>query len=75
MGEDGIIARHGGYRGLKSFQIAQLIYDLTVLFCNRYVPKTSRTHDQMVQAAAFEKEGGFTEQLYRARVRRRAHNK
>ena len=51
MGEDGIIARHGGYRSLKSFQIAQLIYDLTVLFCNRYVEKRSRTHDQMVQAA------------------------
>ncbi len=51
MGKDGIIARHGGYRGLKSFQIAQLIYDLTVLFCNRYIEKRSRTHDQMVQVA------------------------
>ena len=42
---------HGGYRKLKSFQIAQLIYDVTVLFCNRYIDKRSRTHDQMVQAA------------------------
>lgn len=51
MGDEPIIAKHGGYHNLKSFQIAQLVYDLTVLFCTRYVPKTSRTHDQMVQAA------------------------
>jgi len=42
---------HGGYRKLKTFQIAQLIYDVTVRFCNRYINKRSRTHDQMVQAA------------------------
>src|SRR5262245_63580973 len=42
---------HGGYRKLKSFQVAQLIYDVTVRFCDRYINKRSRTHDQMVQAA------------------------
>jgi four helix bundle suffix protein len=42
---------HGNYRKLKSFQIAQLVYDVTVRFCNRYIEKRSRTHDQMVQAA------------------------
>lgn len=42
---------HGGYRSLLSFQIAQLIFDITVRFCNRFIPKGSRTHDQMVQAA------------------------
>lgn len=41
----------GGYRKLRSFQIATLIYDGTVLFCDRWISKTSRTHDQMVQAA------------------------
>lgn len=46
-----LITKHGGYRNLKSFQMAQLIYDLTVLFCDRYIDKRSRTHDQMVQAA------------------------
>ncbi|HIJ65072.1 MAG TPA: four helix bundle protein [Candidatus Hydrogenedentes bacterium] len=46
-----LIPRHGGYRKLKSFQIAQLVYDVTVRFCQRYVEKRSRTHDQMVQAA------------------------
>lgn len=45
------IPEHGGYRKLKSFQVAQLIYDVTVRFCGRYIEKRSRTHDQMVQAA------------------------
>src|SRR5437867_3365508 len=48
---DGLIPRHGGYRKLKSFQVAQLVYDVTVRFCDRYVSRRSRTHDQMVQAA------------------------
>ena len=46
-----LIPEHGGYRKLKSFQVAQLAYDVTVRFCDRYVEKRSRTHDQMVQAA------------------------
>ena len=46
-----LIPRHGGYRRLKSFQLAQLIYDLTVRFCELYVDPRSRTRDQMVQAA------------------------
>lgn len=46
-----LIPVHGGYRKLKSFQVAQLAYDVTVRFCDRYVAKRSRTHDQMVQAA------------------------
>lgn len=46
-----LIPPHGGYRKLKSFQVAQLAYDVTVRFCDRYIEKRSRTHDQMVQAA------------------------
>ena len=46
-----LIPPHGGYRNLKSFQVAQLIYDLTVRFTNRYINHKSRTRDQMVQAA------------------------
>jgi four helix bundle suffix protein len=46
-----LISLHGGYRNLKSFQVGQLIYDVTVRFCERYVDKRSRTRDQMVQAA------------------------
>lgn len=48
---ENLIPKHGGYRKLKSFQIAQLVYDVTVRFCDRYIDKRSRTHDQMVQAA------------------------
>jgi four helix bundle suffix protein len=46
-----LIPLHGGYRRLKSFQVAQLVYDVTVRFCDRYIDPRSRTHDQMVQAA------------------------
>ena len=46
-----LIPVHGGYRKLKGFQIAQLAFDVTVRFCDRYIDPRSRTHDQMVQAA------------------------
>jgi four helix bundle suffix protein len=46
-----LIPKHGGYRKLKSFQISQLVYDVTVRFCELYVDKYSRTRDQMTQAA------------------------
>jgi restriction system protein len=42
---------HGGYRRLRSFQVTEIIYDGTVAFCDCFVDKRSRTHDQMVQAA------------------------
>lgn len=48
---DPLIPKHGGYRNLKSFQVAQLIFDLTFRFCEKFIGKKSRTHDQMVQAA------------------------
>jgi four helix bundle suffix protein len=41
----------GGYRGLRSFQAATMIYDATAAFCERFVDKRSRMSDQMVQAA------------------------
>jgi four helix bundle suffix protein len=50
-GEGKLIPSHGGYRKLRSFQCAQLVYDATVIFCDRFVEKRSRTHDQMIQAA------------------------
>src|SRR5438445_10521717 len=46
-----LIPPHGGYRELKSFQHAELVYDATVRFCDRFIDPRSRTHDQMVQAA------------------------
>jgi len=48
---ESLFFNHGGYKKLKTFQIAQLIYDLTVEFCDRFVSARSRTRDQMVQAA------------------------
>jgi len=69
---EGLIPKHGGYRNLKSFQIAQLVYDVTVRFCDRYVDRFSRTKDQMEQAArSGEKHCGFTERLYQRRIQAR----
>ena len=45
------VAPHGGYRKLKSYQMAEIAYDGTAAFCERFVPARSRTRDQMVQAA------------------------
>ncbi|GMV93275.1 MAG: hypothetical protein AMXMBFR82_30530 [Candidatus Hydrogenedentota bacterium] len=49
--DEKLIPNHGGYRSLKSFQVARLIYDVTFRFCELYLEKRGRTHDQMVQAA------------------------
>lgn len=51
MSESTLIREHGGYRNLRSFQVAQLIFDVTVRFCEKFIDKRSRTNDQMVQAA------------------------
>jgi restriction system protein len=48
---DHLLPPHGGYRKLRSFQVAEPAYDGTLIFCGRFVEKRSRTHDQMVQAA------------------------
>lgn len=39
-----------GYKYLSSYILATVICDLNLLFCNKYIDKSSRTHDQMVQA-------------------------
>ena len=41
----------GGYRDLRSFQIATIIYDATYWFCEKFLDSRSRTVDQMTQAA------------------------
>ncbi len=48
---EGFIPAHGGYRNLFSFQKAEIIYDGTVYFTNRFFGKYDRTVGQMVQAA------------------------
>jgi len=46
-----IIPPHGGYRELQSYQMAEIVFDGTGAFCDRFIDRRSRTHDQMVQAA------------------------
>ena len=48
---DGFIPKHGGYENLLSYRKAEIVYDATVYFCDRFIDRRSRTHDQMVQAA------------------------
>jgi len=47
----GFIPPHGGYQKLLSYQKAEIVYDATVSFCDRFIDRRSRTHDQMIQAA------------------------
>ncbi|MDH4162711.1 MAG: four helix bundle suffix domain-containing protein [Nitrospirota bacterium] len=46
-----LIPPHGGYAELQSYRMAEIVYDGTIVFCDRFIDKRSRTHDQMVQAA------------------------
>lgn len=53
-----LIPKHGGYRQLKSYQTAEIIFDLTADFCDQFLQNKSnrtyranRTYDQMFQAA------------------------
>lgn len=46
-----IFKPHGGCRDLKAYQAAEIAYDATVVFCDRFIGTRSRTHDQMVQSA------------------------
>ncbi len=48
---DRLIPKHGGYQKMRSHHVALAVYDATVLFCDRFIERRSRTHDQMVQAA------------------------
>ena len=49
--ESPLIPPHGGYRELQSYQMSEIVYDATIVFCDRFIDRRSRTHDQMVQAA------------------------
>ena|ERR1700730_2182666 len=47
----GFIPAHGNYRELLSYQKAEIVYDFTYRFCQRFLGKLDRTNDQMIQAA------------------------
>jgi restriction system protein len=42
---------HGGYRRLRSYKVAEAVYDATVVFCRRFLAHDKRMSDQMIQAA------------------------
>lgn len=43
--------KKAGYEYLLAYKITAPCYDYTVVFCDRWIAKYSRTHDQMLQAA------------------------
>lgn len=49
--EEGFLPPHGNYAELLSFQKAEVVYDLTFRFCERFLKKSDRTIDQMIQSA------------------------
>lgn len=49
--KENFIPRHGGYKRLISYQKAEIVYDATIYFTNRFFCSRDRTVDQMVQAA------------------------
>ena len=50
-GKPEVLLSHGGYRKLRSYKVAEAVYDATVMFCRRFYPQDRRMTDQMVQAA------------------------
>jgi len=48
---EGVLMPYGGYEKLRAYVVAEAVYDATVVFCNRFIDRRSRTHDQMIQAA------------------------
>ena len=45
------LPQKGNYRNLRCFQLAEHLYDITFVFCNRFLSSGDRTKDQMIQAA------------------------
>lgn len=50
--QEWMIPRHGAYRRLTSFQLALIVYDVKVRFCDRYVEERSRTQDHTVRTCS-----------------------
>lgn len=47
----GFLPKGGGYRSLRVFRITEIIYDLTMIFSEKFIRRGSRTRDQIEQAA------------------------
>ena len=48
--DPGVLRPHGGYRKLRSHKVAEAVYDVTVVFCRRFLATDRRMCDQMIQA-------------------------
>lgn len=62
----------GGYKTLPFYVQSEIIYDFTVEFCDKYIDKRSRTHDQMVQAARSGKQNiaeGYLQKSLEGRIK------
>jgi len=47
----GFIPPHGNYQELLSYRKAEIVFDVTHRFCERFLSKNDRTVDQMIQSA------------------------
>ncbi len=45
------IPQRGFYRKLRAYRVAEIIYDVTYIFAQRFLTRGDRTVDQMIQAA------------------------
>lgn len=45
------LSHKGNYRELRCFQLAEHLFDITFVFCERFIKPGDRTKDQMIQAA------------------------
>ena len=50
-GPEGFIPPHGGFADLLSYQKSAIVFDLTHVYCDRFLRRGDRTVDQMIQAA------------------------
>ena len=51
MTSSDFIPQKGYYRSLRAYHVAEIIYDITYIFAQRFLGKGDRTIDQMIQAA------------------------
>lgn len=51
MSDDTFLPKKGNYQDLLAYRKAEIVYDLTFHFCQRFLHRGDRTIDQMVQAA------------------------
>lgn len=62
----------GGYRSLPFFKQAEIIYDFTIVFCEKYISYKSRTKIQMEQGARSGKQNipeGYLQKSLEGRIK------